>query len=333
MKRYGNLFDKICEIENLRKAHHNARKKKSFYSEVKTINSNEDFYFSKIQNLLFEGKYKTSKYETFKKIDQNKEREIYKLPYYPDRIVQWAILQVIQPILEKKLISDTYSAIPNKGIHYGLKRIKKALQNEEATMYCLKFDIKKYYPSINHSILKEKYYKIFKDKKLLKLIFEIIDSVEMTSNTGIPIGNYLSQWSANIFLSEFDHWVKDVKKIKYYFRYMDDIVIFDNSKTKLHIFFKEIKEYLFKSLKLSIKSNWQVFPTNIRGVDFLGYRIFKDYTLLRKSTCTRLKRKMKYLSKKNNLNESDLCSIQSYNGWLKWCNSFRLKRKYLEAIL
>lgn len=336
MKRFGNLFEKICDIDNLKLAHRKARKNKSFYTEVKMVNSNEDYYLGLIRDSLVKNTYKTSEYEKFIKIDQNKESEIYKLPYYPDRIVQWAILQIIEPILKNKMINDTYSAIPNKGLHYGLKRVKKALKDINNTKYCLKFDIKKYYPSINHKLLKNKYAKIFKDYKLLYLIYEIIDSVEMSENTGIPIGNYLSQWSANIFLCDFDHWLKEVKKQKYVFRYMDDIVILGATKEELHELLKDIVEY-FKSIKLTIKSNYQVFPIDDRGIDFLGYRVFRNFVLLRKSICKRFKRKMSLMCLKLNnrekLNKNDICSIRSYEGWLKWCDSSRLIAKYMEGLV
>ena len=220
MKRYGNLYEKICDLDNLKLAHKNAQKGKGWYKEVKEINANPDYYLKKLQNMLINKIYKTSEYETFMKNDTGKERKIYKLPYYPDRIAQWAILQVIEPILVKNFITDTYSAIPGRGIHKALHRIEKAIQTDvKGTQYCLKIDAKKYYPSINHEILKNKYRKLFKDKDLIWLLDEIIDSTP--GDTGIPIGNYISQYSGNFYFSSFDHWIKEEKHIKYYFRYMD----------------------------------------------------------------------------------------------------------------
>ena len=332
MKRIGYLYEKIYDMNNLKLAHKNARKGKSYYKDVKMVSGNEDYYLKQIQDMLINKTYKNSPYEVFKVWDKTKEREIYKLPYYPDRIIQWAILQIIEPILLSKLTVNTFSSIKNRGIHFGLTRVKEALKDKENTKYCLKFDIRRYYPSINHNILKEKYRKIFKDKELLWLIDEIIDSAEMSENMGIPIGNYLSQWSANIFLNDFDHWLKEVKHCKYVFRYMDDVVILSDSKEKLHCLLDEIKEYL-SNIKLELKGNYQIFPVDVRGIDFLGYRIFRNYVLLRKSTCKNFKRKMLKLSKKKVLTYSDNCTIQSYLGWLKWCDSYRLKQKYLKRLV
>lgn len=335
MKRYGGLYEKICDLDNLRIAHRNARKGKGWYKEVKMVDSDEEHYLKMLQEMLIKKTYKTSEYETFLKNDGSKQREIYKLPYFPDRICQWAIMQVIEPILMNNFTKDTYSAIPGRGIHLAKKRLTAAIQNDvPGTQYTLKLDVRKYYPSINHDILKSKYRRLFKDENLLWLLDEIIDSTP--DGSGIPIGNYLSQYSGNFYLSAFDHWIKEVKKVKYYFRYMDDIVILGNTKEELHQMKRDIEEYFMTELKLTIKGNWQVFPTFIRGIDYVGYRIFLDYSLLRKSTCKNFKRKMRGINKKcmagNEMTYSEWCSINSYKGWLLWCDSYRLTEKYITPI-
>lgn len=329
------LWEAICDMENLKLAHQNAKKGKGWYAEVKMVDENPEYYLKLLQEMLLNHTYRTSEYTTFIKQDSGKERIIYKLPYFPDRICQWAILQVIEPILIRNFTDDTYSAIPGRGIHQAFTRIKKAVQNDvPGTQYCLKLDAKKYYPSINHNILKDKYRRLFKDNDLLWLLDEIIDSTP--GDTGIPIGNYLSQYSGNYYLSSFDHWIKEVKGVKYYYRYMDDIVILADSKEYLHQLRKDIAEYFHKELKLSIKENWQVFPTFVRGIDFVGYRIFLGYSLLRKTTCKQMKAKMVKIRKKvesgHEMNFSEWCSINSYKGWLIHCDSYRLKAKYIDPI-
>ena len=354
MKRYGNLYEKICDIENLRKAHKNAKKGKGWYKEVKMIDENPEHYLGLLQEMLINHTYKTSDYEVFYKTEGKKTRKIYKLPYFPDRICQWAILQVIEPFIINNLTDDTYSAIPKRGIHKALFKLQDAVWNDvPECQYCLKLDARHYYQSINHELLKQKYARMFKDDELLWLLGEIIDSIttaeiddlraiylleeDIDLETGIPIGNYLSQYSGNYYFSSFDHWIKEEKKVKYYFRYMDDIVIFGRTKEELHALRKEIEIYFKDELKLQIKDNWQVFPTYIRGVDFLGYRTFLNYTLLRKSTCKDMKRKLTAIRAKvesgNMMNYSEWCCINSYRGWLKHCNSFRLSQKYVVPLL
>lgn len=347
------LWDAICSMDNLKAAHQNAKKGKGWYQEVKMVDSDPEYYLGLLQEMLLKKTYHTSKYETFYKTDGNKNRLIYKLPYFPDRICQWAVLQVIEPILLRTLTADTYSAIPGRGIHKCLHNLQDAMRKDvKGSQYCLKLDAKQYYPSINHTILKKKYRRLFKDDDLLWLLDEIIDSVatakikdmrniwlldeDFESDTGIPIGNYLSQYSGNYYLSAFDHWIKEVKGVKHYFRYMDDIVILHESKEYLHQLRKEIDEYFRTELKLTIKENWQVFPTFKRGVDYVGYRTFLEFTLLRKSTCKSFKAKMVSINKKrlngDSLTYSEWCSINSYKGWLKHCDSYRLSEKYLTPL-
>ena len=365
MKRYGNLYEKICSMENLELAFKNAKKGKGWYKEVQQIAKRPYYYLAGLQWMLKNHKYKTSEYTTFNKKDGKKERDIYKLPFYPDRIAQWAVLQVIEPQLLAYFTDDTYSAIPNKGIHAVFKKLRKAADTlPEEMIFCLKIDCKKFYPSIDHKILKQKYRRKYKDPELLELIDEIIDSISTCPATdeniefyrscgneikivnvngnnfikdvGIPIGNYFSQYDGNFFLSDFDHWIKEVKHIKHYYRYMDDICIFAKTKEELHQLLSEIDEYFKVNLKLRIKGNYQIFPSFVRGIDFVGYRIFKDYTLLRKSTCQQFKRKMIAIRKKvesgQEMNYSEWCSINSYKGWLKHCDSYRLCEKYIEPI-
>ena len=352
MKRFGNLYSQIYDMDNLKLAHKNARKGKGWYEEVKEVDSNTEHYLEKLQSMLKRHDYHTSEYEQFTKKERNKERIIYKLPYFPDRICQWAIMQVIEPFLMRTMVTHTYSAIPGRGIHKALRDVKNAMWNDISNcQYCFKFDIKKYYSSINHEILKWKFRRLFKDAELLYILDEIIDSIatakvenmldiwlmsEDYDETGIPIGNYLSQYCGNFYLSEFDHWMKEVKHIKFYYRYMDDICIFGKTKEELHQVLADVQEYLKDNLNLRLKDNYQIFPSFVRGVDFVGYRIFKDFTLLRKTTCLQMEKKMTKLLNKvqsgQQMNYSEWCSINSYKGWLKHCDSFRLSQKYIAPL-
>lgn len=329
------MYEKIYDIDNLRLAHKNAQKGKGFYSEVIEINKDPDVYLLELQKMLKDKTYKTSEYETFTKNDNGKERIIYKLPYFPDRVCHWAIIQIIEPYFIDKLNHCTHSAIPKRGIHSALKQVDGYMKGDkEGTKYCLKMDIKKYYPSINHDKLKLVYLRMFKDMDLIWLINEIIDS--SGDGVGVPIGNYLSQYSGNLYLYQFDRWLKEELKVKYCTRYMDDITIFHDNKDYLHKLKLDIEGYLRENLSLEIKGDWQIFPSRVRGVDFVGYRHFGDYILLRKSISKKLIRTMRDIqSKLNNggkLNYTDYCSINSYKGWLKWCNGHNLYVKWIKPL-
>lgn len=372
MKGTKDLFKQICDMDNLYRAYQNAKKGKGWYQEVKQIEKRPYYYLAGLQYMLQNHLFHTSEYEMFQLVEGRKVRDIYKLPFFPDRIAQWAIIQVIEPFLIANMTKDTYSAIPGRGIqpivnelkgYYKTKKVGKKkkttfipsvlISDEKGTRYCYKLDIHHYYQSINHEILVNKYKKVFKDPELIWILSEIANSVntarpedleeiylldeDIDPNTGVPIGNYMSQYSGNFYLSAFDHWVKEELKVKYYYRYMDDIVILAESKERLWEIHHEIVRYLHEELRLSIKDNYQVFPTRVRGLDFVGYRFFGEYTLLRKSTALNFKRKMRVYRKKMEtdmkLSYSEWCSFNSYNGWLLNCDSFRMYKKYVEPLV
>ena len=326
MKRYGNLYEQICSMENILEAHKNAKKGKMHYPEVQKVEASLDKHIQELQNQLVTKTFKTSRYFIFTKTDSGKPRKIYRLPYFPDRIVHHCIMQVLEPIWNKTFIADTYSSIKDRGIHKGVKRIKKALTDIENTQYCITLDVRKFYPSIDHDILKSIIRKKIKDVDTLALLDEIIDSAD-----GVPIGNYLSQYFGNLYLTYFDHWLKEIKRCKCAFRYCDDIVILHSKKEYLSQLKKEIETYLSSNLKLTLKSNWQIFPVDARGIDFLGYRFFHNYVLLRKSIGKKFKQRIRYIKSEWNTLESSkvLNSVMSYYGWLSHADCNNLIKKYI----
>ena len=322
MKRYNNLFDKIVSLDNLYEADKKARRQKSHRPEVMLFDKNKDKLLLDLQRKLINGEYETSEYYVFK-IYEPKEREIFKLPYYPDRIVHHAIMNIMEPIWVSAFVKGTYSYIRKRGIHKALKDVKFALKDEINTQYCLKLDIRKFYHSIDHDILKTIIRKKIKDKRLLSLLDEIIESAQ-----GVPIGNYLSQFFANLYLTYLDHWIKEQKKVRYYFRYADDIVILGGDKQQLRDLFYNIQDYLNNKLKLNFKDNWQIFKVDSRGIDFVGYRVFHTHTLLRKRIKKKFCKKINKLNKKQNLDKDTYKQkICSYIGWIKYCNGRNLLNK------
>lgn len=212
MKRYGNLFNKICDMDNLILADKKARQGKTNTWGVKVFDRDKDNNLKKLQKQLLDGTFTTSEYKTMT-IYEPKERLIYKLPYYPDRIVHHAIMNILEKIWVNSMVTDTYANIKGRGIHSCAKKLKHVLYKDpEGTKYCLKVDIRKYYPSVDHDILKKIIQRHIKCTKTLALIFDIIDSEK-----GLPIGNYLSQYLANLFLSSLDHSMKEVFHVRYYF--------------------------------------------------------------------------------------------------------------------
>ena len=329
MRRHNNLYNKITDINNIRKAYLDAKKGKGWQNTVKNFELNLEENLLAIQQSLINKTFTTSSYKT-KIITEPKKREIFVLPFAPDRIVQHALLNVLEPIWDKLFIFDSYACRKGKGIHKGSSRTMRAVRNNK---YCLKMDIKKFYPSIDHDILYSIVQKKIKCLDTLWLIKDIIYSIGGEKN--VPIGNFTSQWFGNLYMNEVDQWLKHQHKIKYYVRYCDDFCVYSNDKKYLHQIAKAVEEYLDKNLKLCF-SKCDVFPV-IQGVDLLGYRHFPEYILLRKSTAKRVKKRLiglPKLLKKGLINfEQFRSSIASTWGWVKWSNSYNLQIKTKLRIL
>ncbi|MGN6478506.1 MAG: reverse transcriptase domain-containing protein [Flavipsychrobacter sp.] len=314
MKRLNNLYHRIYDIANLELADTIARRGKANQRGIHEHDQNKDMNLLALQNMLMDKTFTTSAYNTFT-IYEPKERLIFRLPYYPDRILHHAVMNILELIFINTYTADTYSCIKGRGILKASLNLRHAMKDIAGTRYCLKLDITKFYPSVDHDILKAQLRRKFKDTDLLWLLDDIIDSAE-----GLPIGNYLSQFLANFYLTGFDQWLKQEQMVKYYFRYADDSVILSDNKPFLHQLLSDIKQYLQQHLKLSVKHNYQVFPVASRGIDFVGYKHYHGYTRLRKSIKQNCARK---LSGSN-------CSPQtkaSYRGWLKHCNARHLAKK------
>lgn len=320
MKRTGNLWGQIISYDNLLLAYKNARKGKRWQRNVKSFEKDVEGNLLKLQKQLKDKTFTTSEYKT-KTIYEPKQRVIYILPFYPDRIVQHALLQIISPIWDKLFIHDSYACRVGKGMHQASKKIMKFISKYD---YCLKCDISKFYPSINHTILLQIIEKKIKCKDTIWLLSDIINSFEGETNT--PIGNYTSQWFGNLYMNELDYYIKHTLKCRFYMRYCDDFIILNNDKKQLFCIKEKINDFINNNLKLKF-SKWSIFNVN-QGIDFLGYRHFRNKVLLRKSTAKRVQKRFKKLPILFNLNKITIeqfgSSIASTNGWIKWSNSHNL---------
>jgi len=320
MKRHGKLFEKIVDLDNLRLAYQKARRGKGHMPNVLKFERDVEGNLLKIQRLLLDHTFTTSKYMS-KFIHVPKTREIYILPFTPDRIVQHAILNVVEPIWDGVMIDDSYACRIGKGQHAGSRRTMEFVRRYR---YCLKADIAKFYPSINHEVMRRIVRQKIKCRETLWLLDDIIDSFPGGQNA--PIGNYTSQWFGNLYMNELDQWVKHHHKIKGYLRYCDDFCLFSDDKRDLHRLRGEIEAFLAEHLKLRY-SHAEVFPVD-QGVDFLGYRHFPTHILLRKSTAKRVRRRLAKLPAKldRGLINADQyrATLASTRGWLRWANTRNL---------
>ncbi len=270
--------------------------------------------------------YEHSKYEAFN-ISDPKPRNIHKASVR-DRLLHHLIYQNLYYFFDKKFISDSYSCRVGKGTHKAINQFRKyafkVSKNHTKTCWVLKCDIRKFFANIDHAILKEILKKYIEDKKLIKLLFKIIDSFSVEENKGLPLGNLTSQLLVNIYMNEFDQFVKHDLKIKYYIRYADDFVFLDSDKNKLKKLLPKLNDYLSNQLKLKMHPNKVYIKTFTSGVDFLGWVHFCDHRVLRKTTKRRI-----FCAFENEQIKDE--TIQSYLGVLRHGNTKNFKDNFFNG--
>ena len=324
MKRHGNLFSQITAKENLEIAFHNAAKGKHWQRQVQAAEENKETLITNLQKSLIAHTFHTSPYRT-KWIYEPKKRLIFILPFYPDRIVQHAIMQVLEPIWDKLMIHNSFACRKGKGQHKASDTCKRYAMKHE---YCVQCDIRKFYPSIRHDLIKTLLRQKIKDKEMLWLLDDIINSAAGGKN--VPIGNYLSQWLGNLFMNELDTYVKQELKVKAYLRYCDDFLFFGDDKEALKDVADKAEQFCNNVLDLTL-SKKSLFHT-WQGVDFVGYRHFHNgKVLVRKRTAQRIMKKLKHLPSKLSNGRMDKekarSIVASADGWLKHANTYHLRQK------
>jgi RNA-directed DNA polymerase len=298
MKRYKRLYDKVYELQNLYFAAKKAQKGKRFIHEIADFNFKLEHELLKLQKELKEKTYRHGSYHQFT-ICEGKKRTISAAPY-KDRVVHHALCNIIEPVIEPTFIHDSYACRKGKGTHAAVERLQFFLRKNR---YAIKFDIKKYFPSIHHQILMNHLIHKIADPDVLWLIRIILDSYSENSDEtmlwdiprGIPIGNLTSQFFANVYLNPLDHFIKEELKFKAYIRYVDDLVLLHNDKRSLQNARSRIIEFIDKSLNLTThEEKCYVFPVS-EGIDFLGYRVFRNHRVVRNGNGYRFRARMKKL--------------------------------------
>lgn len=329
------MFDQIIQFENLMEAAHEAAKGKRFKAPIMRYMANIEEHVINTQNHLIWGSYLPSPHRRFL-VYEPKIRTISAPPFH-DRVVHHAIHRVIEPVIDKRFIFDSYACRTGKGTHSAANRVQKFIRiskRNHGRTYALKADIAKFFNSINHFTLKFVLRKHIKCKRTLNLLDKIIDNSDTdTPGVGIPIGNLTSQLFANVYLNELDQFVKHELREKHYVRYMDDFIVIHHDKSHLQHIRKEVEKWLLINLQLKTNNKTQVFPVSTsagRALDFVGYRIYATHKLLRKCTEKRFKHKVKRLRRMYANSEIELTDIKpiiaSYIGCASHTNSYNLLR-------
>ncbi len=347
MKRLNNLWQQVVTFDNLLLAHRKARLgKQRKYSVAKfTLNLESELF--NLQQQLLNGSYQPGKYRLFT-IYERKPRTIAAAPFR-DRVIHHALINIIEPLLDKRFIYDSYACRQQKGVHKAIARYQNWARRYR---YALKMDILQYFPSIDHILLKEKLRQCIKDTNVLLLFDKIIDSAPPVNlpptwyagddlftpierYTGIPIGNLTSQFLANLYLDGFDHYIKEQLQIKAYLRYVDDFVVLDDSKERLHKTQELIQKFLAAERLRLHPRKVHVVPTN-NGVDILGYVIFPHKKLLRNDNGHRFNRKLRRYGKLSVAGERYWLdfkpNIQSWVGHAQHADTYGLRVKIFSGV-
>jgi RNA-directed DNA polymerase len=330
VKRVGYLYERICDPDNIRTAILKASLGKRHHSKVARVLADIDGHVEQVRRLLLDETFEPSqpRAKVIHDGPSGKTRTIHTPAFFPDQVVHWALMLQLEPVIMRGMYAYNCGSIPGRGTRCGQKALRRWLDRyPRRTKYCLKMDVKQFYPSIDGERLKAMFRRKLKDRRTLALIDAIVDSTK-----GQPIGYYTSQWFANFYLEDLDHFIKQKLGARHYIRYIDDLVILGPNKRKLHRARREIESFL-GAKGLHLKRDWQVFPVNARGIDFLGMRFFRDRTILRKRTALRIRRRAARIAKKGRLSVSDAAAIISYWGWIKHTNSHTFYHRYVSPFV
>ncbi len=303
MKRANNLLPEIADPDNLRLAFWKARKGKSYSKPVRAYRADLDANLSLLREQILSGEVVVGKYHLFKIYDP-KERQIC-APSFSEQVLHHALMNVCHDRLEKVQIYDSYACRRGKGTYAALERAKAYTRKHK---YFLKLDVKKFFDTIQHNVLKSQLARLFKDQEVLNIFYQIIDTYEAHPGRGVPIGNLTSQYFANHFLSGLDHYIKEQLRIKAYVRYMDDMVSWHDDKEELKKARKAISRYVENELQCRLKPSLLNFSS--RGLPFLGYVVLPYDLRLTLNSRRRFVRKMNALNDKYQSGEWDEATCQ-----------------------
>lgn len=333
-KRTGFLYEKMLDKAFIRQVIIKATENKRTRKDAQIVLGDIDRCTEHIYDILKNEEYVPSipKHKQIYDKSGDKWREIQYVKLYPDGIIQWIIVETLKPIFMKHMWPWSCASIPGRGWIRQAGYLKRALKNDiPGTKYSLQADIRKYYPSIDKIILMRFLERKIKDPKMLKIVSDIIH----TSDKGLGIGYYINQWLANFYLEKLDWYIASLPGIKYYCRYMDNLTILGPNKKLLHKARIRIVEYL-TSMGLTLKDDWQVFPTKKRLVSSVGYRFGRGFVIMKKRNLLRISRQAKRIAKKQSVKKKipacQATSFLSRIGQLCHCDCDKAKEKYISLV-
>ncbi len=345
MKTFKNLFGTLCSWDNLEDAYEKARKHKSHNPRVKEFEKHWRFHLATLSRQLRTKQYCPQHLRKF--VLRDPKTRVICVSEFVDRVVHHALVNVLQPIFQPRFIHDSYASQKGKGTLRALKRFdcfvreitkngKKTFDGQRIVGFVLKADVQHYFDTVDHAVLLDIIKKRVKDEDILWLVKVILDNYNSGSaDKGMPLGNWTSQFFANIYLNELDQFVKHTLKAKYYIRYVDDFVILGRTKSQLDYFRQEINEFL-KMLKLELHPNKCRMSTLERGVSFLGFRVFPQHKLVRVRNLRKIKRSLSVLLEdyeEGFVDADDVFEVlKGWNGYAMHGNTYVLRKNLEEYV-
>jgi retron-type reverse transcriptase len=350
LKTYKDLYRQVHDFENLYLAYRKARKGKRGRAQPAMFERVQDDELLNLQEQLQTFTYKPGPYHSFH-IHDPKKRLISAAPFR-DRVVHHALCRVMEPIWEKRFIHDTYANRVGKGTHRALNRTQSFARRYR---YFLQCDVKQFFPSIDHNILRTEFSRLIRDENALWLCDQILQSgigvlsgeyemvyfaddnlFAVNRPRGLPIGNLTSQFWANVYLNDFDHYVKRELKCKAYIRYVDDFLLFSDNKQDLSRWRKQIIQKL-SELRLTLHEECaQIFPVST-GIPFLGFRVYPDHRLLKTRKAIRFRRKLGRLVQNHAADLIEFAEldqvVQSWIHYVSYADTWGLRRSMLRGVV
>lgn len=344
MKRYGDLYENITSFENLYVSYLNAAHGRDLRNEVLNFTLHLEENLINLQMELRDMTYLRGKMRKFYVHDPVK-RLIMAAPFR-DRVVDWALYRVLNPLVDKRYISTSYGCREGKGPQAAMKKLQEYIRLQCGTAYIGKMDIAKYFYRVDHGVLMGLWERVIKDRKVLNLLSLTLpkdlpcgidlSTREMITGVGMPIGSLTSQMHANFNLNPLDQFIKHDLGARFYIRYMDDMCIIGTDREEIHAMIENARNFAMEVLHLDFNHKTGII-SEANGVDFCGYRVWRNYIRLRKASALRMKRHLNWMqhqySIRNLSTEQFTSSLQSHLGQLRHCDGYRLQKKVTEGIM
>lgn len=334
-KRAGFLYEWMCNKERILQAIHVGAIGKRSRCDVAKVLAKEDEYADQVYDLLVNQQFtpQMPRKKCVYDMSSQKWREVEYVRFFPDGIIHTLMVMAMQPIVMRGMYAWCCASVPGRGGAHAQKYVKRIVRNDQkGTKYVCKMDIRHYYHSVNRKKLIWAMARKIKDKKFLKLTWDILATCEQ----GLGIGFFICQWLANYYLEPLDRYITTLPGVKYMVRYMDDIVIFGPNKKALHRARRSIADFMRKQLSFEMKGNWQVFPLKSRPLDFVGYRFYRTHTTLRRRKFLRYarqcRRAQKVLDSGRQISFHMAAGLLSRAGQLVHCDGHKIRVKYLDPI-